>query len=1214
LIRPALEALEDRCLPSAVFWTNSAGGSWSTPSNWSTGALPGPNDDVFIEVGGSAVITHSSGNDSIRSLTSSNALTVSGGTLNLNTTSYIFNTLLLSGGTLTGRGDLGIVGLFSWTGGTMSGLANTYAYGDISISGNSGKTLTARTVNAYGTTTVTGTGSLSVNGNAVWNSWPGATFIVQSDTNINGGPATFNNDGTIIKQTTSGMTTFGIALVNTGAVDIQSGTLNLNGADTHTGTLTVEAGATLQFGGGTQSLRAGSSVSGAGNVSFSGANVTVFGTYSITGNTTLSGGSANFDVDLTLPTLTLSGGSLGGNGTVTVTGLLTWNGGTMNGGGRTEALGGITIGGNGDKMLSARILDNIGTATWLGTGNIPFSGGAVWNNLAGSSFLDNNTSANASFGGSGTTFNNAGTFTKAANNAVTFINALIYNSGTVDAQVGTINFNGGADSSGAITAEAGAHVGFTNSRSNTLRAGSIISGAGDLTAAGGTTTIYGTFAITGNVNVAGGTLGFIQDVSFSTLSLNSGSLTSPSNIAVNGLLTWNGGNLTGTGHTVANGGINLATNGGKTLDGQTLDNVGIATWSGTGSITFFNGAVWNNPAGSILLVQNDATIGGASTGNSVFNNAGTFRKVTGTGTTAVSVFFNNTGTVDVQSGTVNMAGGGVNHSTYTAQAGATLQFGGGNQTLLNGSSVADAGNLAFFGGGINTLDPNATITVGGSLMFNGANNVVYGTLTVGGTTTITAGTNTFYSDLNLPALTVSGGTLTGPSHVVVTGLWTWSGGTLSGTGSIDANGNIAINGGSKLAFDRTINNAGFALWTAGNIEFRDNAVWNNLASAVFDMETDANFGRFSIFNGWGTFNNYGTYQKTAGTGSTVSDLPMNNFGGLYVLSGTLDLQGGGISSGTFYAGPGATLLFHGGNFILTDASYLFGEGTIAFDSLTFNGMTFADTGIVYSTGTVTLQATNLPFASPSVEFDSNIYLTTLNLTNGTLTGVGDVTIYGTWNWNTNNTSGPGSTLSGIGNTFAMGNIAIRGSGGKTLDSRTVWNYGSASWTGSSGIAGTNQAAFYNQDGALFDAQGDAGFTGSMTFFNFGTFQKSAGTGTTTIANFDNFGTVSLLSGTLSVPGTYYQSPDGTLIINIGGLTAGSQFSRLQVGGTAYLDGTLEVNLTGGFSPVAGNSFQIVTFATGAGTFATLDLPDLGSSLTMSVAYNSMNATLVTSAM
>jgi hypothetical protein len=64
------ERLEDRVLLATVSWINAAGGSWNTPANWSGGALPGPNDDVVIDLAGAIVITHATGTDTIHSLTS----------------------------------------------------------------------------------------------------------------------------------------------------------------------------------------------------------------------------------------------------------------------------------------------------------------------------------------------------------------------------------------------------------------------------------------------------------------------------------------------------------------------------------------------------------------------------------------------------------------------------------------------------------------------------------------------------------------------------------------------------------------------------------------------------------------------------------------------------------------------------------------------------------------------------------------------------------------------------------------------------------------------------------------------------------------------------------------------------------------------------------------------------------------------------------------
>ena len=61
-----------------------------------------------------------------------------------------------------------------------------------------------------------------------------------------------------------------------------------------------------------------------------------------------------------------------------------------------------------------------------------------------------------------------------------------------------------------------------------------------------------------------------------------------------------------------------------------------------------------NLSGALFNVQLDYGINGGG----VFNNAGVFRKSVTTGTSGISVPFNNSGTLDVASGTVELAGGG----------------------------------------------------------------------------------------------------------------------------------------------------------------------------------------------------------------------------------------------------------------------------------------------------------------------------------------------------------------------------------------------------------------------------------------------------------------------------------------------------------------------------------------------------------------------------
>jgi hypothetical protein len=80
-------------------------------------------------------------------------------------------------------------------------------------------------------------------------------------------------------------------------------------------------------------------------------------------------------------------------------------------------------------------------------------------------------------------------------------------------------------------------------------------------------------------------------------------------------------------------------------------------------------------------------------------------------------------------------------------------------------------------------------------------------------------------------------------------------------------------------------------------------------------------------------------------------------------------------------------------------------------------------------------------------------------------------------------------------------------------------------------------------------------------------------------------------GILTITGNYTQGASGTLGMEIGGLTAGTQYDQLVVGGSTSLAGTLNTALVNGFVPVSGNTFTLIQ-STGpvTGTFTTVNQP------------------------
>ena len=104
-----------------------------------------------------------------------------------------------------------------------------------------------------------------------------------------------------------------------------------------------------------------------------------------------------------------------------------------------------------------------------------------------------------------------------------------------------------------------------------------------------------------------------------------------------------------------------------------------------------------------------------------------------------------------------------------------------------------------------------------------------------------------------------------------------------------------------------------------------------------------------------------------------------------------------------------------------------------------------------------------------------------------------------------------------------------------------------------------------------------------------------------------------LKGSGNITGTVTIGAAGAVDIELGGTTPGvgaSNYDQLNITGSATLAGTLNVSLTGGFTPAIGNTFTIMTFASHTGTFATTNLPALGGGRAWgAVAYNSGSVVL-----
>jgi IPT/TIG domain len=327
--QPRVEWMEPRTLLSAVTWTGGAGdNNWDSPGNWSTDSVPGSGDDVTINIAANVVHSNSV-TDSINSLTSTEPLTISGGTLSIASASTIGGALTITGGTLTGAGNVTVSGLLTLTAGTLSGSSVLDANGGMLINPSASQfNLDGRTINNAAGQTATWNGltadggrfsSIEASDGSVFNNL--GTFVANDNATYNesgtGAASVFNNLGSFT-LTPSSLVGFSVTFnVPGGSVDIKdNGQLDISSGKSTAAAYNIETNAEIQALGGFTVDKA-TTISGSGELLSNG--MVLSGNYSFTGSTTLNTGNLQVDGSLAESAVDLgdSGNStLSGTGTV----------------------------------------------------------------------------------------------------------------------------------------------------------------------------------------------------------------------------------------------------------------------------------------------------------------------------------------------------------------------------------------------------------------------------------------------------------------------------------------------------------------------------------------------------------------------------------------------------------------------------------------------------------------------------------------------------------------------------------------------------------------------------------------------------------------------------------------------------------------------------------------------------------------------------------
>ena len=524
---------------------------------------------------------------------------------------------------------------FSWTSGNFvpgTTAPSPLVAGDVlNIQGAGAKTFFNVSFNNLGTvnwqvtsSNILFTTNANVSNSGLWDAQGNASL------ESNGTSVSLSNIGILRKSAGAGITQIGnlpaFGFTNSGTIDAQTGVLRFSGGNT---------------------FNSGTVFTGAGSVEVNSASA--------------------FNGAFTSSNLNLGAGTQTGNLAV-LNGQAQWVGGTLAGTWAVAPTATLNLQFAAAKTLAGGTFTNNGTVAWQAdSGNVLFS--VAGTSVVNSGVWDAQGNAFLSTVGTPATFNNSGTLRKSAGASTTQIGNSpsfgFINSGTIDAQTGTLQFSGG----------------------NTFNSGTVFTGLGSVVV-NTSSTFNGAFT-SSNLNLANGT--------------------QTGNAAVlNGQAQWAGGALAGTWAVAPTATLNLQSGSSKTLAGAAFTNNGTVAWQATSAnIVFSSGAsVVNN---GVWDAQGNASLTTDGATPTSFTNNGTLKKTGGNGTTSLtpgpSLSFINNGTVDVQVGTIALPASFSNAGTLT-----------GNGTFSSAlTGVTNAGRVApgSFGTGTLGLTGNYTQAAAG---------------------------------------------------------------------------------------------------------------------------------------------------------------------------------------------------------------------------------------------------------------------------------------------------------------------------------------------------------------------------------------------------------------------------------------------------------------------------------------------------------------------
>jgi hypothetical protein len=713
---------------------------------------------------------------------------------------------------------------------------------------------------------------------------------------------------------------------------------------------------------------------------------------------------------------------------------------------------------------------------------------------------------------------------------------------------GTYNLSG----TGSLSTN-GEYIGYSGTGAFNQMGGTntISSGPCDIGFSSGSSGMYTLSG--GSASVDGLILG-VSSGSNGTFTLNNGSLSSANgeSVGFGGMGTFN---QTGGTNTISSGSLNLGFSSGST--GTYTLSGGFASVSGITDVGNLGTGVLTVSGSGVLTVNSTLQI--FNTPGTVVNLAGGTINAGGLNFSGVPALFNWT------SGTLNIT----TNTTWDSAAAATstgAAFGsaltlGSNQTLMI------TGNETLGGAGAFAL----TLNIGSS-------HYVTGGLTLSPTGTITQNTG---STLYAATFTQAGGTVNGTlqnqgNFIYQSGLF---------NGRLLNQGTLTI-AAPNFTLANGIENDGSATVSAGQTLTANGAGLDNLGTFILSGGNIS--GSSPVLNDYsGTIQGHGTINPVLTNNGvlTVNGVLSLNNASPAVNNGILN--GAGAVLGNFFNAGGGSVNVAGGNLLAINSAWSnSGLVTLQGNTAVLYGGTITNTGTIQGAGTVGAPVTNSTgtIRASGGELD--------------LAGAGNTNaIGGLMQAATGNTlmviqglAANDGTIALTGGAFDNNNQALSNTG--IINGYGTLRTGALTSTGKLNVGEGNLDVFGNVVN-----NGTIGIQGSRFAYFYGNVSGSG--------SYTGLGTATYLAAlspgnspaSVSYGGSVDLTSTATLDIDLGGTTVGSQYDKLNVAGQLALGGVLDVVLYNGFSPMAGNKFDILDWGTRTGTFSSVELPALAGSLT-----------------